>query len=179
MAESRSNLINVGRLGAAFGVKGWIKVHSSTEPKENIVKYAPWWLKTPHGVKLFEVDDFKFRNDSLVVHLKGVDDRDLASQYSSVNIAVERSLLPELEGGDYYWHQLIGLKVISEFDGNEIEFGEVKELLETGANDVLVISASGSSIDDKERIVPYILDSFVKRVDLEAGEIRVDWDPEF
>ncbi len=179
MADSRSNLINVGRLGAAFGVKGWIKVHSSTQPKENIVKYAPWWLKTQHGVKEFEIDDFKVQNDALVVHLKGVDDRDVASQYTSVNIAVERSLLPELEEDDYYWHQLIGLKVISEFDGKAIEFGVVKELLETGANDVLVVSASQESIDDKERLVPYILGHYVTKVDVEAGEIRVNWDPEF
>lgn len=176
MAEKRSNLIDVGQLAGVFGVKGWIKVKSSTEPKENILQYSPWWLKTRHGVKPFEVDEYNVRSDDLIVHFKGVDDRDEVAQYTLVNIAVERDQLPELEAGDYYWHQLIGLKVISQYEGQSYEFGHVKKLIETGANDVLVVKAEGGN---EERLIPYVLEQFVKHVDLEAGEILVEWDPEF
>ncbi len=178
-SDSQSNLINVGRLGGPFGVKGWIKVSSSTEPKENIVNYSPWWLKTRHGVKAFEVDDHQVRHDGLVVHLKGIDDRDQATQYRLVDVAIERAQFPSLDDGDYYWHQLVGLKVINEFAGVSSVFGKVKELMETGANDVLVVGATEDSIDDRERLVPYLPGDSVMAVDLAAGEIHVQWDPEF
>ncbi len=179
MTDKRSNLINVGRVSGVFGVKGWVKINSSTEPKENILEYKPWWLKTRHGVKALEVAESKVRNDDLVVRFKGVDDRDQAAQYSLVDVAVERAQLPELESGDYYWDQLMGLTAISEYDGAQYELGTVSRLLETGANDVLVISATENSIDDRERLVPYVFQHYVTKVDLDAGEIRVAWDPEF
>ncbi len=178
-SDSQSNLIDVGCLGAPFGVKGWIKVSSSTDPKENIVKYSPWWLKTRHGVKAIEVSDYQVRQDGLVVHLKGVDDRDQAMQYRLVNIAIERDQLPLLSDGDYYWHQLVGLTVVNEYAGTTSVFGKVKELMETGANDVLVISATPDSVDDLERLVPYLPGDYVTAVDLAAGEIHVQWDPSF
>ncbi|MFL0799064.1 MAG: ribosome maturation factor RimM [Agarilytica sp.] len=179
MTDKRSNLINVGRVSGVFGVKGWVKINSSTEPRENILEYKPWWLKTRHGVKTLEVAEYKVRNDDLIVRFDGVDDRDQAAQYSLVDIAVERTQLPELGVGDYYWDQLIGLTAISEFEGSQYELGKVSRLMETGANDVLVISATENSFDDRERLVPYVFQHYVTLVDLDAGEIRVAWDPEF
>lgn len=179
MSAKRSNLINVGRVTGVFGVKGWVKVKSSTQPEDNIVNYSPWWLKTRHGVKAFEVDEYKFRPQGLVVHIKGIDDRDLAAEHSLVDIAIERSQLPELDRGDFYWHQLVGLKVISDFDGQEYILGVVKSLLETGSNDVLEVSHSDDSMDDRDRLVPYVDGMYVKSIDLSVGQIRVEWDPEF
>jgi len=179
VTAKRSNLISVGRITGVFGVKGWVKVKSSTEPAEQILQYSPWWLKTRHGVKPVEIDDHQQHNTGLVVHIKGVDDRDEAAAYTLVDIAVERSQLPELDTGDYYWHQLIGLSVISEYQGAEYTLGVVDKLLETGANDVLVVKANDASMDDRERLVPYVPDVYVKAIDLEAGSIRVEWDPEF
>lgn len=204
MSEKRSNLIDVGRIAGAFGVKGWLKVVSDTEPAENIVKYSPWWLKTRHGVKAFEVVDTKQNSNGLLVQLKGIDDRDRASEYKLTKIAVDISQLSELEAGDYYWHQLIGLDVISDYEGKEYYFGRVKEILETGANDVLVVDPeSGPTKDSKEsgqgevqalsdseekivsdteskqRLIPYLPDLYVTSVNLQNKEIRVIWDPDF
>ena len=179
MIAKRSNLISVGRLTGVFGVKGWVKVKSSTQPEEKILEYSPWWLKTRHGVKAVEIDGYQHHSNGLVVHIKGVDDRDEAAAYTLVDVAVERGQLPELDEGDYYWHQLIGLRVISEYDGVVCDLGVVDKLLETGANDVLAVKPSEGSIDDRERLVPYVPDVYVKAVDLESEEIRVEWDPEF
>ncbi|MFL0809697.1 MAG: ribosome maturation factor RimM [Agarilytica sp.] len=179
MAEKRSKLIDLGQLGAPFGVKGWIKVSSGTEPKENILSYTSWWLKTRHGVKAVEIEEAKVRSDDIVVKLKGVEDRDQAAQLAKVKVAVEREQLPELEDGEFYWHQLVGMQVISEFEGQSIPFGKVKQLIETGANDVLVIQADETSIDEQERLVPYVPGQYVKNVDVENGQITVEWDPEF
>lgn len=179
LRDSGSNLLDVGRTAGVFGVKGWLKICSYTEPKENIVNYSPWWLKTRHGAKPFEVDDFKFRDKDLVVHLKGVDDRDLAAQYNLTDIAIERNQLPKLGDGDFYWHQLLGLAVVTGGAGKGILLGEVEKLIETGANDVLVVRPSADSIDDRERLLPYVPDVYVLSVDLEKEQIRVEWDPDF
>lgn len=178
-AKKRSNLIDVGRITTVFGVKGWLKIHSDTQPMENIFSYNPWWLKTRHGVKAVEVEEFRPHGKGLVALIKGIDDRDMAKELCQINIAVERAQLPNLDAGDFYWHQLEGLVVISEFEGQVSRLGLVDRMLETGANDVLVVKGDAESIDLNERLVPYIPDQFVKAIDLEAGEIRVDWDPAF
>ncbi|NHN36200.1 ribosome maturation factor RimM [Pseudomaricurvus alcaniphilus] len=178
-AQKVSNLIDVGRITAVYGIKGWVKIHSDTEPADNIFNYTPWWLKTRHGVKCVEVDAHRPHGNGLVAHLKGVDDRDLAEQFCRVSIAVERDQIPQLESGEYYWHQLEGLQVISEFEGQRYALGRVKQMLETGANDVLVVQGEEGSLDANERLIPYVPGQFVKHIDLGAGTILVDWDPEF
>ncbi|SMF35474.1 16S rRNA processing protein RimM [Alteromonadaceae bacterium Bs31] len=179
MTAKRSNLISVGRLSGVFGIKGWLKLKSFTEPEEGIFEYSPWWLKTRHGVKSVEIDAYQQHAGGLIVHIVGIDDRDEAASYTLVDVAVEKAQLPELEGGEYYWHQLMGLKVVSEYEQQNFDIGTVERLLETGANDVLVVKASDTSIDDRERLVPYVPEQYVLKVDLDAQEIRVSWDPDF
>jgi 16S rRNA processing protein RimM len=95
------------------------------------------------------------------------------------SIYVERDQLAELAAGEYYWSQLIGLRVISQFDGVERDLGVVHSLLETGSNDVLVVRGDSAAIDQAERLIPYLPGQFVVGVSPELGCIRVDWDPDF
>ena len=178
-STEKSSLVNVGRLTAVYGIKGWLKVHSYTEPAENLFDYQPWLLKTAHGIKQVEIDEVRPHGDAFVVHLVGVDDRDQAAAFTAVDIAVNRDQLPELDEGEYYWSQLEGLRVITEFQGTTKDLGKVVKLFETGANDVLVVQGDEGSVDQRERLIPYVPDQFVLSVDLGKGEIRVDWDPEF
>ncbi len=178
-STEKSNLVNVGRLTAVYGIKGWLKVHSYTEPAENLFDYHPWLLKTAHGIKQVEIDEVRPHGNAFVVHLVGVDDRDEAAAFTAVDIAVNRDQLPELDEGEYYWSQLEGLRVITEYQGIEKDLGKVVKLFETGANDVLVVQGDEGSVDQRERLIPYVPDQFVLSVDLGKGEIRVDWDPEF
>lgn len=179
MTATGSNLVDVGRISSVFGVKGWVKIHSYTEPGDGLFGYAPWWLKTPHGVKPLEIDEYRAHGKGFVAHVRGVDDRDQAALLCGQNIAVERGQMPALPEGDYYWHQLQGLAVISHFEGKPQRLGRVARLMETGANDVLVVAPDAQSIDGRERLVPYVPGQFVQRVDLETGCIEVDWDPAF
>ena len=87
--------------------------------------------------------------------------------------------MSELPDGEYYWYQLIGLKVIAKTADAELLLGSVSEMMETGANDVMVVRPIEGSLDDRERLIPYVPELYVVGVDLSTGEIRVDWDPEF
>lgn len=180
MSDVKSlDLVNIGRITAVYGVKGWVKIHSYTEIAEDVFAYHPWWLKTPHGVKQVEVDEARPHGKGFVAHIKGVDDRDQAMLITKIDIAVDRSQLPELDEGEYYWSQLEGLAVITTYGGMSQRLGRVSKLLETGANDVLVVQPDDQSIDQRERLIPYVPDQFILRVDLGTREMQVDWDPEF
>jgi len=180
----------VGRITTVHGIKGWVKVHSFTDHAENIFQYPPWWLKTADGWREVEFDEYRDTSKGLLAHIVGIDDRDIARKFCQQDVAVERAQFPELDQGEYYWHQLEGLRVITchgsseaEGAGEEVQLGRVDlgivtGLLETGSNDVLEVKGDGSSLDQAERLIPYT-EQFVLKVDLDAGVIEVDWDPEF
>lgn len=177
--NAQDDRLTVGQIVGVYGIKGWVKVKSFTQPEDNILAYKPWRLRTAHGVKEVEVDQWQARPQGLVCHIVGYDDRDLAAALVKAHIDVPANLLPDLPQDEYYWHQLIGLQVISDFGPTPVHLGEVKQLLETGANDVLVVRASDPDADVQERLVPYVPGVYVTKVDLPAGEMRVNWDPDF
>ncbi|WP_370981479.1 ribosome maturation factor RimM [Agaribacterium sp. ZY112] len=167
----------VGRISGVHGIKGWVKVSSFTEPPENLFDYSPWRIKSKGQWRTLEVERAQPHKGGWIVRLVGVDDRTAAEAFKLHDIFVEQDQFADLDDGEFYWHELIGLRVLSEQEDSEqlLDFGVVKELLETGANDVLVIQADAQSIDDTERLVPYVPDVFVKEIDLEARRIIVRW----
>jgi 16S rRNA processing protein RimM len=172
-----SEALVVGKVVGVYGIKGWVKVHSFTDPKENIFDYQPWYLKTDKGWTPVKLDAGRLQGKGLVAQLNGETDRNRAEAlYIGCEIAVNRSVLPNLEDGDYYWSDLIGLRVRT-VAGEDL--GSIVEMLETGANDVLVVRGDNDSLDLQERLVPWVPDEFVKEVNPAAGYMVVDWDPEF
>ena len=172
-----SGLIDVGRLVAPYGIKGWLKLHSQTDPVGNIFDYQPWLLKTAHGVRPFELLEWRPHGKFYVVQIKGICDRNAAELLCPVTVAVDKTILPELREGDYYWHQLQGCRLV--LANSTQDLGVVRRIMATGANDVLVVQGDDASIDQRERLVPYVLGQFVKEVNLDLGIITVDWDPDF
>jgi 16S rRNA processing protein RimM len=168
--ESPDTLVTVGRISGVYGVKGWLRIYSHTEPRDNILSYNPWQLRLADGWRSVELLDGRAQGKGVIAHLAGCDDRDQAARWVDTEIAVRRSQLPATQAGEYYWRDLIGLRVVT-LGGEEL--GTVDTLLETGAHDVLVVQG------ERERLIPYVLGDVVSAVDLEAGELRVDWDPEF
>ena len=176
---TESNLIDVGWLSGAYGVKGWVKLNSQTEPSENIFSYQPWQLKTAHGIKTVEVISWRPHGKGHVIQIKGVNDRSQAEALCPVGIAVARSVLPALTKGEYYWHELEGCRVLSCYEGGRFDLGVVQRIMSTGANDVLVVNGDRHSLDTQERLLPYVVGEFVTSVDVSKKEIIVDWDPNF
>ena len=168
------SLITLGRVTGLYGVKGWVKVFSDTNPREGISDYSEWLLKREHGWQRIAVESGRKQGKNIVVKLAGIDDRDMAAILSGCDIAITRDQLAATKPGEYYWIDLEGLKVVTT-DG--VELGIVHHLLETGANDVLVVREEGSAA--RERLIPYVSGQVVTEVDLLKKRMTVDWDPEF
>ncbi len=165
-------LIPVGRIAGPYGIKGWVKVNSFTDPQENVFAYAPWTLRDPAGRRpdaTIELLEGKAHGKGWVAKLAGVVDRDAAEALHGLEIVVDRRLLPEPEDGRYYWADLEGLQVK---DRAGLLLGRVDHLLETGSADVLVIV---NEADGDRHLIPFIMNETVVAVDLDAGCIEVDW----
>lgn len=177
----RDDLVVLGRITSVYGVKGWVKVLSETEPKQGILEYRPWLIKrNDQDWEPVTIVAGRQHGKGLVVQFEGCNDRDVAMQYCGALIASPKTSLPALENGEFYWHQLEGLKVFCQgVAGQKVLLGRVDYVMSTGANDVLVVKGCESSIDQRERLLPYLVEQVVKKIDLQAGEISVDWDPEF
>ena len=173
--ENADDLIVVGKIFSVHGVRGEVKVFSFTDPIDNLLQYRHWTLRREGVVKQVELVKGRSGQKDLVAKLKGLDDRDEARLLSGFEICISRSLLPNLANDEYYWYQLVGLSVINQ-DGHL--FGKVDHLLETGANDVMVVKPCAGSLDDRERLLPYT-EQCVLAIDLAAGEMRVEWDADF
>lgn len=163
-------LISVGKISGIFGVKGWIKVFSYTDVRENILVYSPWILKKGKETKLVEVSNGRRHGKTVVACLDGLIDRDDAAELNGWDIFIRPEQLPKSRRGEYYWADLIGLQVKT-VEG--LDLGTVQQMLETGANDVVVV------MGERERLIPFLQEQTITNVDLEAGVMTVDWDPDF
>ncbi|UVE16763.1 ribosome maturation factor RimM [Pseudomonas sp. LS44] len=169
------DLIVIGKIFSVHGVRGEVKVYSFTDPIDNLLDYRHWTLRRDGEVRQVELLKGRAQNKFLVAKLKGFDDRDLAQALAGFEVCVSSSLLPQLTNGEYYWYQLEGLKVIDQ--AGQL-LGRIDHLLETGANDVMVVKPCTDSLDDRERLLPYTAQC-VLSIDLAADEMRVDWDADF
>ncbi len=169
--------IVLGKLGAAFGIRGWLKVFSSTEYAEGIFDYRPWFIQCAGKWQRIELEGWKRHNQDLIIKVRNIDDRDAAMRLTNCQIIVDANTLPELPEGDYYWKDLIGCQVVTT---TGYALGKVTELMETGSNDVLVVKANlQDAFGMKERLIPFLDKQVISKVDLAAGVIVVNWDPGF
>ncbi len=162
--------ILVGRISCVHGLRGWVKVYSYTDPRENIVSYSPWQLKTNNDWVNYHVVTGRRHGKSVIVKLATVEDRDDAENLRGAEIAIWRDQLANVSGEEYYWTDLEGLEVVTT---EGISLGRVDHLMETGANDVLVVKG------DRERLIPFIRSDVIVAVRWESGVIEVAWDPDF
>lgn len=170
MGQVDSQLVPLGKVSGVLGLQGWIKVFSDTDPREGIVDYGQWILLKGDKQETVTLEKGKRHGKGVVVKLKGVDDRSAAEQLIGRTIAVHRDELPELREDEFYWSDLIGLKVITT---QGVELGTIASLFATGANDVIVVKG------DRERLVPWVRDQVVLDVDMDNRQLTVDWDPDF
>jgi 16S rRNA processing protein RimM len=159
----------VGRVSGPYGVRGWLRIESYTQPPLNIVRYSPWIVEVQGDSRTIAVKDGRRHGSAVVALVEGCMDREDARALLGASIAVRRDQLPPLEEDGYYWTDLLGLRVVTP---EGVELGRVQRLLETGANDVLVVEG------ERERLIPFIVGRVVMDVDRERGSIVVSWHPD-
>lgn len=157
----------LGRIVGVYGVRGWVRVLSETEPREAILGYSPWLLG---GSEPLRVVEGRRHGKGVVARLAGCEDRDQAATLVDQEIAVERDQLPPPSPDELYWVDLEGLQV---WGPDGVYLGIVDHLFSTGVNDVLVVSG------ERERLIPFAWGDVIQSVDFEGGRIEVDWDPDF
>ena len=161
-------IVPLGHISGLHGVSGWVKIHSLTEPREAIFEYQPWLLgESKESVRIVQG---KKHGKHLIALFADVQDRDTAENLLNQQISVFRDQFPALAESEFYWTDLLGLSVELQ-DGTVL--GKIGSMLATGANDVMIVQG------EKEILIPFVQGPYVKSVDLEAGLVVVDWDPEF
>ena len=172
----RPAVVPVGTLGRAHGVRGWVRVRSDMEPPEELLRHDSWLVERSGAWRPVSVRSARMHGNALVAHLEGVEDRDAAAELAGMRLGLPRDALPAVDDGRYYWVDLIGLEVLDE-DGESL--GVVRKMIETGANDVMVVGPGRPQAPGgtraPERIIPFVTPDVVREVDLEAGRIRVSW----
>jgi 16S rRNA processing protein RimM len=168
MVSGSDRRITIGRVIGLFGVGGWIKVYSHTRPREAILNYSPWQMAIDGAWRQLDLAEGRLQGKGIIAQLKGYGDRDAAASLVGADIAINVSQLPAAGAQEYYWAELEGLRVVNQAGET---LGQVSYLLETGANDVLVVQG------ERERLIPFAK-GVVQRVDRQAGVIYVDWDAE-
>lgn len=163
-----NEIVVIGCVGTSYGLHGWVKVHSYTQPSTNIVDYQPWLLQINQLWQPIEPVEYNLHDKQVVVKLPNCHTPEEAKAYTHVLIGVYRKQLPTLEGKkQYYWHDLIGLKV---YTAQGEYLGLVDQLMATGSNDVLVVKGQ------TKHLIPFILEHFILDVDLNEKKIVVDWE---
>jgi len=158
----------MGRIAAPFGVRGWVKVDPLTAAAQNLLAYPRWWVRRDTGWQEYEVAEARVQTKAVVARLAGCEDREAAARFRGNEIAVPRMQLPQAGPDEYYWADLLGSSVVN---AESQELGRIVQILQTGANDVLVVQG------DRERLIPFIAD-VIRGVDA-AGVLRVNWSADY
>jgi 16S rRNA processing protein RimM len=161
-------MLVLGRIASPYGVRGWVRIFSETEPRDNILSYQPWYLG--EGCRPCRIVEARCHGKGLVAKLEGCEDREQAAALVGQEIAIRRDQLPPTGTEEFYWADLEGMSVET-LEG--ISLGRVEHLLATATNDVMLVAG------DRKRLLPFLWGQVVRDVNLELARIRVDWDPDF
>lgn len=167
----------LGKIGSTYGIKGWMKITAYTESMEGIFDYSPWLLCEQGKWREINVTQWRFHGKAVIAELEGVTTREQAQALTNCEIAVLPEQIEALPEDEFYWRELIGCEVVNTKGYN---MGVVDQILETGSNDVLMVKANAKDAFGKgERMIPFVTEQFIIKVDVPAKQILVDWEPDF
>lgn len=170
-----STLMKIGQLKKPYGIKGWLWVFSDTDERADIFEIEPWWMKTATGLRPLTVKAWREQGTGIVAQFEQVPDRNVAETMNGVTIWVAKEALPEPNEDEYYWSDLVGMKVINEDDEY---LGDITEMFETGAHDIMRVAATSDSLDGEERLIPWHKQT-VADVDMVAKTVHVLWQSDY
>lgn len=167
-------LVTMGRIVAPYGIKGWIKIQPFTQQQQGLLDYPRWQVGRDGEWQLRTVELAKVHGATVIAKLEGIADREQAAALQGMRIAVSRDDFPAPATDEFYWADLVGLKVVN---AAGVTLGSVTRVFETGANDVLVVEDKVAA-NQRERLLPFIA-PVIRQVDIAGGTIMVDWDADY
>ena len=170
-----STLMKIGQLKKPYGIKGWLWVFSDTDDRSDIFDMQPWWIKTATGMKPLTVSKWRQQGTGLVAQFEQVPDRNIAETMNGVVIWVAKNSLPEPEEDEFYWSELVGLRVLNEQDEY---LGDIAEMFETGAHDIMRVATHSNSLDNEERLIPWHAQTVIE-VDMTNKTVHVAWPSDY
>ena len=156
----------MGYIKGVFGIKGWLKIAANTEYSDSLLDYPEWQLVKDGKTVSVTLEAGKVVNGELQVKFEGINDRDLAFSLRGYTIEIPREAFAPTEEGEYYWADLVGMTVVNK---DHTVLGKVSNLMETGANDVLVVNGKYGQI-----LIPFV-SQYVETVDTGSKTITADW----
>ncbi|RJG51559.1 ribosome maturation factor RimM [Motilimonas pumila] len=175
MSEQANHII-VGKFGAVYGIKGWLKIHSYTDEPESLFEYQPWMIEQKGRLQAVSITEYRRHSKSWIAKIEGYDVRENSQALVGLEIKVSEDQLPELDD-QVYWRDLVGCQVKTT---KGYDLGVVSDIMETGSNDVLVIKSNPTdAFGKKERLIPFLETQVITQVDITNKFIEVDWDPGF
>ena len=166
-------MVVMGRVIAPFGIKGWLKVRPFTAEPATLLQYRHWWVRAVTGAwQSVALTDGQAQGLNLLVAVDGVTDRAAAAAFNGADVAVAREDLPDVGADEIYWSELEGLSVVNR---QGLAFGRVVAVAGFGAHPVLRVV---DEVGGPERMIPFVA-AYVDRVDLVAGQLVVDWQPDY
>ena len=160
--------IYLGKITGVHGIKGWLKIQSFSSPPENILNYPQWIINNQDEEECYSIEQGRKQKKKIVVKLEKIDDMNTADSLINSKIQILRSDLPKLPNENYYWSDLVGLSVLN---SEETVIGKIESLIETGANDVMVII----TLKDERILIPFVMHEIIKEVNVELSYIKIDW----
>ena len=160
--------IYLGKITGVHGIKGWLKIQSFSSPPENILNYPQWIINNQGKEDFYSIEQGRKQKNKIVVKLEKINDRNTAESLINSKIQILRSDLPKLSKENYYWSDLVGLSVLNSEDKL---IGKIESLIETGANDVMVVNTS----KDERILIPFVMHETIKEVNVELNYMKVDW----
>ena len=167
-------LMKIAQLKKPYGIKGWVWVFSETDNRADIFAMQPWWMKTATGMQPLTVKAWRQQGTGIIAQFEQVPDRNVAETMNGVTVWVE-DVLPETAADEYYWSDLVGLKVINEQDEY---LGDITEMFETGAHDIMRVAVTSGSLDSEERLIPWHKQTVVQ-VDMAGKTVVVAWPSDY
>lgn len=161
------NEVVIGQIGAPHGVNGWVRLRSFMQDAADILNFQQLFIKRNDNTQQqVKIEQLRPHGKAFVAKLTGTVDRDQAALLTNCYVAVAREALPQLAASEHYWADLLQLEL---FDQTNNKLGVITDIIETGANDVLVVTADNQA----EYLIPYVLDQYVLEVDLANKRVLV------
>ena len=166
--EELNNYICIASIGKPRGLKGEFFINSFCEPKDNLLNYSNFFIQDDL-IKDFKIEYIKKINLKMYAKIFGINDLESIKKFTNLKIFIDKDSLPKIGNNEAYWHELIGMQII-DMETKDLH-GVVENLSNFVSTDCLELGPTQQSVDNKNRLIPFIVAKFISSLTNEASLI--------